>query len=379
MARTPVIQEIEGPPEADRLEGFTHPRETVMLFGHEAVERELAQMFAGGRMHHGWLISGPEGIGKATLAYRLAVHVLARGEDRDAGRASLGIDAAAPAARQVRALAHPGLLVIRRPYDAKAKRFTTAIPVEEVRRLKMFLGHTAGEGSWRAVIVDPADDMNASAANAILKSLEEPPARTIFLLISSAPGRLLATIRSRCRTLALGPLRPGPLRSAVGQALAAAGKPALGEAEIARLERIAGGSVRRMLVLATVDGLKLLDRVNAIVGQLPNVDWPALHGLSDELSLAAAEQRFETFFELLQARVHELVREWAREAGGRGTADRIIPGDQLAAVAAAWQEIDAARAEADALNLDRKALILDSVARLAAASRALTGLFRDGR
>jgi DNA polymerase-3 subunit delta' len=163
-------------------------------------------------MHHAWLLGGRKGIGKATLAYRFARAALAHPSERQSDRASLDIAEDTRASRQVRALSHPGLLVLRRPYDDKGKRFAASIPIDEVRRLRSFLSHSAGEDAWRVVIVDEANELNVNAANALLKSLEEPPARAVFLLVSSAPGQLLPTIRSRCRALSFQPLakRRGP-------------------------------------------------------------------------------------------------------------------------------------------------------------------------
>ena len=201
MARAPATQEIEASPEADRLEGFPHPRHSRLLLGHEEAEHSLAAAFAEGRMHHAWLVTGAAGIGKATLAYRLARHVLARPDERDPDKRTLEVPAESTAARQVAALSHPSLLVLRRPYDPKSKRILTSIPVDEVRKVKAFLGLTAGDEAWRVIIVDTANELNLHAANALLKSLEEPPRRALFLLVTSAPGQLLQTIRSRCRRL----------------------------------------------------------------------------------------------------------------------------------------------------------------------------------
>src|SRR5438132_2056221 len=293
MARAPAQQEDEALPEADRLEGFLHPRETPTLVGHEAAELELAQAFAGGRMHHAWLLAGPEGIGKATLAYRLARHVLAAAKERDPAGQSLEIAPRTATARQVRALSHPGLLVLRRPYDMRAKRFAASIPVDEVRRLKSFLGLTAAENAWRIVIVDSADELNPNAANALLKSLEEPPVRALFLLIASEPSRLLPTIRSRCRRLELAPLGDEALRRATEAALSAAAMDMPAAQRWPLLERLAEGSVRRALQLAGSDGLELYERIGSLLGALPQVDWPAVHMLSDQLSMATNEQRFE--------------------------------------------------------------------------------------
>jgi DNA polymerase-3 subunit delta' len=372
MARAPAVQDVEALPEADRLEGFPHPRETRALFGHGAAEADLAQAFAGGRMHHGWLLAGREGIGKATLAYRLARHALARADERDPLGASLEVAAESTAARQVTALSHPGLLVLRRPYDTRTKRFTASIPIDEVRRLKTFLGLTTGDNAWRVVIVDSADDLNPNAANALLKSLEEPPSRALFLLVTSEPSRLLPTIRSRCRRLDLAPLGSADLKRAVGAALAAAAMEAPPDADWPRLERLADGSVRRALQLTASGGLELYAKVARLFADLPAVDWPTAHALTDGLAGSAQEQRFEAFYDLFLDLLARLVRA---RATGRGEADelalaaRLIAEPRLAAWAALWEQLLVERTEAQTLNLDRKALILGALARLEAAAR----------
>ena len=284
MARAPAIQEAEALPEADRLEGFPHPRETRALIGHEAAERELAEAFAGGRMHHAWLIAGREGIGKATLAYRLARHVLARPDERDPPGRSLEVgaetDGGAPGARAVASGAPgaaPALRPTRQALRGQHPRSTRC------GGCKSFLGLTAGEGAWRVVIVDAADELNINAANALLKSLEEPPTRALFLLIASEPSRLLPTIRSRCRRLDLPPLAGEHLRAAAEAALAAAGMEPPQPPQWPLLERLAEGSVRRALQLAGSGGLELYERIESILTALPKVDWPAVHTLSDQL------------------------------------------------------------------------------------------------
>ena len=373
MARAPAVQEIEELPEADRLADFPHPRHTHALFGHKVAESLLAEAFAGGRMHHGWLLAGREGIGKATLAYRLARHALARPEERDLLGHSLDVSEDAPAARQVAALSHPGLLLLRRPYDSKAKRFAASIPIDEVRRLRSFLGLTAGEGAWRVVLVDSADELNPSAANALLKSLEEPPARALFLLISSSPGQLLSTIRSRCRRLDLEPLAGAALRQATQAALTAADMDAPDAAQWASLERLAEGSVRRALQLATGGGLELSEKVEAILARLPKIDWTALHAFSDTFGSSAREPRFEAFHALLLDALARLMRV---RSTGRGDpaelalASQLIPDGRLPAWAALWETLLRDKADADLLNLERKALILRAIAGLEAVARA---------
>jgi len=371
MARRPAAQEIEAPPEADRREPFPHPRMTARLFGHETAAAELTGGVKDGRLHHGWLITGREGIGKATLAYQFAIWLLARPVDRLAGH-PLAVAPDSPAARQVRAMSHPGLLTLRRIWDPKTKRFSSVVTVDEVRRLRNFLGHTMGGDGWRAVIVDPADDLNPAAANALLKSLEEPPPQTVFLLLAAEPGRLLPTIRSRCRLLGLDPLPDPELWTAVLAACTAAGVDPPEEAARHRLAVLARGSVGRFVTLAASGGLATDDAVRRALHLLPKVDWTAAHAIADEMSGSAGEPRLEQFYELLLDLLARLVR--ARAGGSanepdRELAARVIPDGALATFADLWEIIGREKAEAQALNLDRKSLVLGTFARLEAAAR----------
>ena len=372
MARTPALQEIEAPPEADRLEGAPHPRMTAKLYGHASAETMLAQGLHAGKLNHGWLLSGPAGIGKATLAYRFARAALSHPDERDRTGQSLAVSSETSGSRQVRALSHPGLLVIRRAYNVKDKRFGVTIPVDEVRRLRQFLAMSVDAGAWRVVIVDSADDLNIAAANALLKSLEEPPPHTVFLVLTSEPGRLLPTIRSRCRMLALDPLGSTDLKAASEHAIETEGGTLPGPAEWAALERLSGGSVRRLLNLASNGGIALNGAIMRHLSELPKVDWGAIHTLAEKLAPAAAEQQFSLFIELLMGSLTRLVRSAATgegEATELAIAVRIIGHSRLASFAEAWETLSRETAEADALNLDRKALILDTFARLERVSR----------
>ena len=202
----------------DRIEGWPAPEEQPAWFGDPAPEQKLLDAFRSGRMHHAWLIGGPKGIGKATLAYRFARFVLAHPDpksDAVAAARDLAVAEANPAFRKVASRAHPNLLVLERPYDEQGKRFKTKVAVDEIRKTVSFFGSTGGEDNWRIAIVDPADDMNDSSANALLKILEEPPARSLFLIVAHAPGRSLATIRSRCRRLDVPPLSADAIRMAI--------------------------------------------------------------------------------------------------------------------------------------------------------------------
>jgi DNA polymerase III subunit delta' len=374
MARAPIAQEIEALPEADRLGEFPHPRATKALYGHETAERAMGGAVAGNRMHHAWLLTGPEGIGKATLAYRFARHLLAHQQERDPLGVSLDVGPETSAGRQVMALSHPSLLVIRRPYEPKGKRFMASITVDEVRRLRGFLTHTVDLNAWRVVIVDSADELNTNAANALLKSLEEPPPRTVFLLISSAPGRLLPTIRSRCRTFTLASLDTQNLKRAVMQAITAnAEASAPGAQNWDDLASLTHGSPRAALSFIANGTDKLYAKAQGILGLLPKVDWAAVHTLSDELAGAAADQKFEAFYDLLLDLVRRAIRAEALGAGSdgdRAAAKRLIGPSRLAIWANAWETINAEKATAKALNLDRKALILATITKLEAAARS---------
>jgi DNA polymerase-3 subunit delta' len=200
----------------DSIPGVPEPPENPRLVGHEGEAGLLAAAYRAGRLHHAILLAGPFGIGKATLAFRLVRHLLKYPRADEAPETMEDADVASALYRQVASGSHPSVLYLTRPFDDKRKVFRTAVTVEEIRRVNRFLSMTAHDGGYRAVIVDPADDMNASAANALLKNLEEPPSRTLFILVSHSPGRLLPTIRSRCQTVRLQPLDAASLRTVLG-------------------------------------------------------------------------------------------------------------------------------------------------------------------
>jgi DNA polymerase-3 subunit delta' len=189
---------------------FHLPHQRNVLIGHGETETSLLEAYRSERLHHAWILGGPKGIGKATLAFRYR-QVCSGAIRTGSGRKrrwlqDLSVPEDHPVVRQVAAGGHPNILHLRRPWDDKGKRFKADLPVDEVRRTVSFFGTTASARAWRVCIVDAADDMNASSANALLKILEEPPERCLFLVLSHAPGRLLPTIRSRCRRLDLAPL-----------------------------------------------------------------------------------------------------------------------------------------------------------------------------
>jgi DNA polymerase-3 subunit delta' len=331
------------------------PRETTALFGHNEAERALLEAYKSGRIPHAWLIGGPPGIGKATLAFRLARFVMAHPDPRAAETQktdSLAIDPENPVARRIAAQAQGDLLVLERSINEQTGKLYTVIRVDDVRRTASFFGSTAGEGGWRIAIVDAVDDLQREGANALLKVLEEPPKRSLLLLISHAPGRELPTIRSRCRRLLLRPLETED----VGRALAEATGRNPSEADVRRAAEASEGSVGRALGLLDASALALRQRVLELFAQLPNPDPRALHALGE--AIAGSDPRtLEAFMDLVNGWLSAQLVETSR---GRA---------QMARVAETWEKVNRAAREAEIYNLERKPLVFSVFGALAEAAR----------
>jgi DNA polymerase III subunit delta' len=331
------------------------PRETSVFFGHAGAERTLREGYRGGQIPHAWLIGGPPGIGKATLAYRFARFVLAYPDPSRSdvqAAASFALDPQHPVARRVGAKAHGGLLVLERT-EGDSSTLRTMIAVEDVRRTVSFFGSTAGEGGWRIAIVDAVDELNASGANALLKVLEEPPSRALLLLISHAPGRVLATIRSRCRRLPLRPLAEAD----VAQAAAAALGRSADEPEIQQAAQAAEGSVARALLLLDGSTLPLRQRVTELLDRLPQLDPRALHALGDALA-GSDPQSLAAFLDTVNSWLAARVSVSAKAA---------LAASRLARMAEAFEQVNRAAREVEIFNLERKPLVFSVFGLLAEA------------
>ncbi|KPQ08008.1 MAG: DNA polymerase III delta' subunit HolB [Rhodobacteraceae bacterium HLUCCA12] len=367
--------------EPDRVEGAPHPRETARLFGHPLAERSFLEAFNSGRMHHGWLITGPRGVGKATLAWRIARFLLAQppagaGLFGDPAPADdLAVPADHPVARRIQALSEPGLKLIRRTLNEQG-RPRQVIAVDDVRALRDFFGMSAAEGGRRVVIVDSADEMNPNAANAILKLLEEPPEGAVLLLVAHQPWRLLPTIRSRCRELRLSALAPDDLQAALTQALGDTV-----DADPDALAELAAGSVGEAIRILGADGLALYGDIVSLLGAMPAMDRARLRSLADSVAGRSGESRFD-----LVVRLSDLAIARVARAGASGqTPPDAAPGEAAmiarlapdAVAARGWAELAAdlgARArQGRAVNLDPAALVLDMFLRMENAARTLAG------
>ncbi len=354
-------------PRLDSLDGWPAPEAQPAWYGDPAAETVLLDAYRGGRMHHAWLIGGPKGIGKATLAYRFAQFAFAHPDPRAgevAAAAGLSVDRDHPAFRRVANRSHPNLLALERPYREDRKRFLTELSVDQIRRTVAFFGSTSGEHGWRIAIVDPADEMNASATNALLKVLEEPPSRSLFFVICHAPGRLVPTIRSRCRRLDLAPLSAEAVRMAIKD-----NDPGdFGGADIDLAASLAEGSLRRAVLLLQGDGIATYRQFAAFAARLPAVDVAAMHDLADGVTRRGDDDSYPGFLDIVRGWLRRRVRGEPEPVGGAGPS-AAAAGVPLARWAEVWDKVNDASAEADALNLDRKQVVLSILMSLAHAAR----------
>ncbi|HTX49442.1 MAG TPA: DNA polymerase III subunit delta' [Caulobacteraceae bacterium] len=321
------------------------PRDATRLVGLEATEAAFLAALERGRLHHAWLLTGPEGVGKATFAYRAARRLL--GARPAPAQGALGADPDDPVFRQVAGRAHPDLLTLEREGpDGKARR---SIPVEEARALPEFFAKSPGRAAYRVAIIDTADDLTPNAANAVLKTLEEPPARGVLFLVSHRPGALLPTIRSRCRRLAFA---APPTESAARWVGDQAGVTA--EAALALL-KIARGAPGRAWRLAASNALEIDAAARRLVDRLPTLDPAEALGLADAFRGPEGAERFALAFDRIGAALHE--RAAAAAQDGRGVFDHW---------AEAWSMLGDLAGETEAINLDRGDALFTALGRLAA-------------
>ncbi|HEX8665142.1 MAG TPA: DNA polymerase III subunit delta' [Beijerinckiaceae bacterium] len=343
-------------PEPDQLAGTPHPREQAAFFGHVEAEAALLDGLRSGRLHHAWLIGGPEGIGKATLAYRVARFLLAHGGAVPPGAATLAVDPGSPAARQVAARSHPDLAVVRRGLRKDGKGYSQEIGVDHVRRALDLFSATAGRGGYRVCIVDAADDLNASSGNALLKVIEEPPPRSVFLVVSHAPQRLLPTIRSRCRKLMLRPLSEPDLRAVIRSL----GSPWTDtpEEELSRAVSLAEGSVRRAIEMLDEDKAAIVAGTTALLAELPRLDMRRVIQLAEKVSPRGTEGDLQLALDTAMAWVSKGLEERASAGPAR-----------LAPLVEACEKVARAAREAEVYNLDKRPVVIALLSDLAEAVR----------
>jgi len=330
-----------------------HPRAAAALFGHQAAEQGMLAAYRTGRVPHAFLIVGPKGIGKATLAYRMARFILAHPHPAAAAvqdAISLAVEPDHPVARRVAAQAQGDLLVLERTLNERGV-LRQQIAVEDVRRTVSFFGSTAGEDGWRVAIVDAVDELNAAGANALLKILEEPPQRALLLLVSHSAARVPATLRSRCSMVRLRPLSEGDVAAAV----AAVTGSAANDPQVAAAAAAAEGSVARALALLDEDTLELRQRAVALLERLPALSTDALHALGDALA-GTDPQPLAAFVDTVNAWLSQRVEAAPEEIG------------RLARLADAWERINQSARDAETYNLERKPFVFGVFGLLAEAT-----------
>jgi len=366
-------------------ESIPRPQANAMLFGHRAAEHAFLRALASGRLPHAWLITGTRGIGKATLAYRMARHLLVEGApnasvapepvdllfeqapaayDTVSPSDTLDMPAGHPIFRRVAAGAHPDLRVLERAVNEKTGRLRSEILVDDVRGIVDFLHMTPSESKWRVTIIDAAEDLNKNAANALLKILEEPRDRTAILLVSHAPGRLLPTIRSRCRRLELLPLDEPSLVRALDHFGVA-----IGEELKSRITYLAEGSIQRALDILEGDGENLLQRMGELFGSWPRFSTEFLHRFSDQLAARGAEQTFQIAVTLLDIWMARFVK-WSTTGQDGGVElfpreTEIMARLKKAATADlwldAWEKAHGILQQVESTNFDRKQAMLTAL------------------
>lgn len=332
----------------------------------------MARAAASGRLAHAWLFSGPEGIGKASLAYRFARHLLS-GDARKGGEglSGPGQDPNSHVFRLIAGDAHPDVLSIRRPEAGEGGGRSTKrpqdLPIDQVRKIPAFLSLAASEGGWRVVIVDEADRLNRNSANALLKVLEEPPDRTLLVLITETPGRLMPTIRSRCRRLSLQRLNVAEMGAWLESRAYE-----IESADTDKLIELANGSPGRLVKLIETEALDSVRTLDSILSNPGQMDWASVHKLSDTLARPDGEERYELGVQYLLDRLESAIRSAARGAADQASGWIAGPGDagQLDRLLQVWDKARDLFATAKSANLDKRTVLIQVFAAVEGAVKA---------
>lgn len=332
--------DIDIAPEADREAGLAHPRDNFDLFGQDAIDQSVANAINSGRLHHAWLITGPKGVGKATLAYRIVRRVLGA----SVSNSGLHSDAEDPISRQISALSHPDFLLVRRAYDSKKNKHKSEITVDETRRVASFFSQSASQDGWRVCLIDAADEMNTNAANALLKTLEEPPRRCLLILIAHVPGRLPVTIRSRCRRLALrAPDEVETQKWLVDQH-------SIDQNLAQQSSALTLGAPGRALVLAQSGVSEIKADLDQILSKLPSLDRARLNAFAAQLAVKGQEQTRSLILEFMSAYARQKARDAAMNGQSEASSQWVRCRDDLARLII----------DADRIYLDPKQTILEA-------------------
>lgn len=309
------------------------------LHGHDEPVSAFCDALASSRLHHAWLLAGPAGVGKALFADKAAQRVLAEGAGPPLTEPGLDVPDDHRIAKLIAAGGHPDLMRLERLPKESGAELARSITVDQVRGLQRLFATTATFSPWRVVVIDAIDDLERGAANALLKSLEEPPANSLFLLVSHTPERLLPTIRSRCRLLRFPALADPAMTSAVSAAL-----PDAEHDEIGALVRVGEGSPGRALAFRGLDIDKLDRAMRALAGEGDPLNAGRAR-LAAELAPKSAQPRYEAFL----ARAPSFIAQQARRRSG----------PELAAALTTWEQARDLAGGATRLSLDPYSVVFE--------------------
>ncbi|CDO46939.1 DNA polymerase III subunit delta' [Bartonella henselae] len=329
----------------DDIDIVSSPSQNNIIFGHEAARHFLAQILKEERLPHAILFEGDYGIGKATLAFHLAWNILSSQKDGFKQPEHNSV-----IWRQITQGSHPGLLHISRRFDVKTQKFKTGILFDDIRDIIHFLNRTSKDSGWRIVIIDPADDMNRSAANAILKTLEEPPAKTLFIIITHFSGKLLPTIRSRCQQISLRPLHNDEMKKIIIHMFS--NQNVIDEENIGMIIQKSNGNPRKAALLIH-GGFEIIKTIDTLLGQ--SVCNPIIvHNLAQTLSSLSSAIQFQQFCDEILDKIQKKAIMLA-ERGNLALSKKC---------AQAWQEIHQEIGEIQSFNLDKKQFIINLLFRV---------------
>ncbi len=283
------------------------------LVGHAHEITAFVEAMASGKLHHAWLLTGPQGVGKGLFAEAAALRLLAEAAGPAPTESGLTVSPDHPIARLIEAGSHPDFRRLQRLPNERTGDLARNIPIAQVRALQSLFVTTPSLSPRRVIVIDAIDDLERASANALLKNLEEPPADTVFLLVSHAPGRLLPTIRSRCRVLRFGPLSADDMAIVLRAEL-----PEADEGEIAALVKAGEGAPGRALGFAGLD-IAALDHAMAEIAATGDPAAGSRAALAKSLALKAAQPRYEVFLQ----RAPGFIASVARGRSGQPLADAL--------------------------------------------------------
>lgn len=340
-----MVEQSEKQYIAGQIEELPTPADSMKLWGHKEIVKSLARAYQSGRLHHAIMLCGPKGIGKATLAFHFTRHILTHQNAKNAPEDINPSEWSQNIVRQVAQSAHPQVIHLDRAWDEKTKKFKTQLTVDDIRKTQGFYKLTSADGGFRITIIDAADDMNANAANALLKILEEPPKKSLFIVIAHAPSKLLATIRSRCQRINLNALGENEIVEVMKNIC-----PEMDNEQCNNAAKLSAGSVRRAIEIAQGEIIGYFKTFENIMEEKNNKNkWNEIHDIAEKLAGQGKDDEYQLFC--------ELVKEWINKKIRNNTNKISI--DKLAKYAEVWETINDNINQASIFNLDKKQVVIN--------------------